>query len=509
MSGGDTTGGPTGRRRGHLRGVRGQAGQTPDGSTTTRRDDDETHDEFELGGGTVDDNSFSVPDLLATDALLDRLGRHEATGGDLADAVARLLDSYALHADPETAGVRPVELPDLDAELEHEPAHVPAPRVLLARRRTIQRLGRGTVAAAAVLTLLGGTAAAAATSVSPLGGPGGSVSASIASQLPGWFPDTVFSVFAGSPTERAQREIVQAQAAALAGDSEGAKARLKYLQRQLDDTSVDPQVVQQVQQVLAALEDDDLDSVAGSVPTGSPTGSPTASPSPTGTSLVDVATVTPTASPNTWRVPLQPGRTTGTATSAPTTPSPSVPTAGDPATGGTPPRTSTPVTSSPPVVQNPPAGGGTGARRRPSPRTRRSPRRRTRPRAAPRGPPRGPHGDPDGLRHRDAHGHPDRLRPVHRRLDADGGDGRHADVHAHVDGRCGRGRDRRPRRHRPGRHADAPGRRHADAARRRRALAHHGRGAGAGLGRRRRVGRRGPRRHHGLRGHLRLVESWG
>ena len=158
---GDTTGGPTGptgRRRGHLRGVRGEAGRTPDGST---RDDEtyETHDDFELGGGSVDDNSFSVPDLLATDALLDRLGRHEATGGDLADAVARLLDSYALHADPETAGVRPVELPDLDTHVEQEPAHVPAPRVLLARRRTIQRLGRGTVAAAAVLTLLGGTAA--------------------------------------------------------------------------------------------------------------------------------------------------------------------------------------------------------------------------------------------------------------------------------------------------------------------------------------------------------------
>ncbi len=132
----------------------------------------------------MDDNSFSVPDLLATDALLDRLGRHEATGGDLADAVARLLDSYALHADPETAGVRPVELPDLDAELEHEPAHVPAPRVLLARA------ARSSASAAAPSR----PPRSSRSSVDrrrgrherqPARRAGRSVSASIASQLPG------------------------------------------------------------------------------------------------------------------------------------------------------------------------------------------------------------------------------------------------------------------------------------------------------------------------------------
>ncbi|WP_432542743.1 hypothetical protein [Kineococcus sp. SYSU DK002] len=359
MSTGDD-GSRGGRRRGHLRGVRGDATSTT-GTTT-----DETTSDQAGGDVDVDDNSFSVPDLLATDALLDRLGRHEATTGDLSDAVARLLDSYALHADPETAGVRPVELPDLDGA-GLAPEHVPAPRVLLARRRTLQRLGRGTVAAAAVLTLLGGTAAAAATGVGPLGDRDGRVAASFASQLPGWFPDTVFQAFAGTPAERVQRELSQVQALAQAGDDESASARLKNLRRQLDGADVDAAVVQRVDEALAVLAaEGDLTGVALDAPTGSPTASPTGSP--TGTTLADVAVVaTPTPA---WAPTRQAERPTAT-------PSPSA-TGGADGTGptgptgaagsATPPRATgtSPAVPVVPVVPNAPAGGSGDAPAGPS-----------------------------------------------------------------------------------------------------------------------------------------------
>ncbi|PRY15828.1 hypothetical protein [Kineococcus rhizosphaerae] len=284
----------------------------------------------------MDDDSFSVPDLLATDALLDRLGRHESTESDLRDAVARLLDSYALHADPETAGVRPVDLPGLEAVVA-EAATAPAPsapRILLAQRRTLQRLGRGTAAAAAVLALLGGTAAAAATGAGPLGEQTDGGTTSFAAQLPGWFPDTVFNAFGGTPTERVQRELKQARKEAASGDSEAATARLQNLQRQIGDSSVvavvDPSVVDEVNQTLATLEDD---SSAFAVPSTGATAPATAPVTPGGTSLADVAT-TPSPSAPSWVAPLKPGRTTETAPPEPTAPAPGSGSAPVATTGG-------------------------------------------------------------------------------------------------------------------------------------------------------------------------------
>jgi len=300
----------------------------------------------------VNDDSFSVPDLLATDALLDRLGRHESTDGDLRDTVARILDAYALHADPETAGVRPVELPDLDTVVPVLPT-ASEPRVLLARRRTLQRVGRGTAAAAAVLALLGGTAAAAATGAGPLGERQGEVAVSVASQLPGWFPDTVYRAFGGTPEQRVERELDKARAEAQGGDSESAKARLQNLQEQLGGSVVSTDLALEVDQTLADIEDGQV-----AAPSALPTGAPTASP--TGSTLADVVKQgAPTTSPNVWTgVPLLPGRTTGTgsATASPTTPvsvpttAPSTGTASSGQSSGTTVTTSPPRSSTAPVV---------------------------------------------------------------------------------------------------------------------------------------------------------------
>ncbi|NAZ78399.1 hypothetical protein GTQ99_23750, partial [Kineococcus sp. T13] len=203
---------------------------------------------------------FSVPDLLATDALLDRLGAHRATDGDLGDTVARLLDAYALHADPDTAGVRHLPIDEIVAasEAEPEPGPVEAPRVLLARRRTLQRLGRGGAATAAVLALLGGTAAAAATGAGSLGARGGPVSTAVSAQLPEWFPDTVFTAIAGTPTERAQRELQQAVREARAGDPEAALARVSNLHEQLAAADIDGALAAAVASTLVALRSGEL-----------------------------------------------------------------------------------------------------------------------------------------------------------------------------------------------------------------------------------------------------------
>ena len=345
-------------------------------------------------GGPADDGSVSLPDLLATDALLDRLGRHDATAADLRDGLARLLDSYALHADPETAGVRPVEIPDLGTGAEDLTATTPrSPRVLTASRRTLQRVGRGTAAAAAVLALLGGTAAAAATGTGSLTGPDRGTAAAAAAQLPGWFPDTVFRAFGGTPEQRVARELAQAQKEFDAGDHRAALARVQNLAEQLSGSdAVDEDLATTVTQTLDALRAAGPDDVAvdpGSAPV--PSDAPT--PGPTGTSLADVveaatAPATPSPGPTpTWAVPLRPAPTgaaappaaTATGTTEPGTPvvvPPAVPTPGRPATrpGGRPPRRPR-AGPRPRTSRRGPRRPAGGPPRAPRPAPRRKPRR--------------------------------------------------------------------------------------------------------------------------------------
>ncbi|MFD0483537.1 hypothetical protein ACFQ46_13110 [Kineococcus sp. GCM10028916] len=320
----ETTAGTGGRghlrdghlRAGHLRGVRGSA-------------TNDANDLIGRGGGDVDDAFVSVPDLLATDALLDRLGSHDTTDADLRDAVARLLDSYALHADPLTAGVRPVQVPDLALEVEDLPAPVPAPRVLLASRRTLRRIGHGGAAAAAVLALLGGTAAAAATGAGSIAGQDGRTGSSAAAQLPGWFPDTVFRAFGGTPEQRVEREVAQAKQEARSGDSQAAIARMTNLAKQIDASGeVDPAVAATVTQTLTALQSDVDGTAVGPTSAPAPSSVPPSpappTPTPGGTSLADVVNAaSPTPSSTPW-VPTQtpvpttaPTGATGTATGTP------------------------------------------------------------------------------------------------------------------------------------------------------------------------------------------------
>ncbi|NAZ85614.1 hypothetical protein GTR00_05775, partial [Kineococcus sp. T90] len=199
----------------------------------------------------------TVPELLATDALLDRLGAHRATEGDLGDTVVRLLDAYALHADPETAGVRPVQLP---RDLRGAPAQAPAepaaaPRVLVARRRTLERLGRGAAASAAVLALLGGTAAAAATGGHHADPTARTVQSPVASVLPGWFPDEVMEVLGGTVKQRVDRELDLARADARSGRPEAAVQRVSKVLTDLRRSGrVRSPLVEQVESTLQALQ---------------------------------------------------------------------------------------------------------------------------------------------------------------------------------------------------------------------------------------------------------------
>ncbi|NIZ91996.1 hypothetical protein [Kineococcus rubinsiae] len=159
----------------------------------------------------------TVPDLLATDALLDRLGRHQATEGDLRDTVAGLLDRFARHADPETAGVRGLELPTVE-DLPAAPVTSDAPRVLLARRRTIERLGRGTAAACAVLALFGGTAAVAATGGSALPSLPAIAPAASADGQPLSIGGSILTFITGTTEDRAEATLHRLRAQATGGD---------------------------------------------------------------------------------------------------------------------------------------------------------------------------------------------------------------------------------------------------------------------------------------------------
>ncbi|WP_432548705.1 hypothetical protein [Kineococcus sp. SYSU DK004] len=189
------------------------------------------------------DAAPTVPELLATDALLDRLGSHTATEEDLRDVLARVLDGYALHADPRTAGVRPLQLPEeLPAPGAEPPGEVRAGhlRVLTARRRTLRRAARGGAAVAAALALLGGTAAAAATHRAPA-----TVEESLATerQVPSWLPTQVYEVFGPSRDQLVQQEVARASAAASAGETDVAVQRVRDLVRLLESGGADPALV--------------------------------------------------------------------------------------------------------------------------------------------------------------------------------------------------------------------------------------------------------------------------
>lgn len=365
----------------------------------------------------VRDGLPTVPELLATDSLLDRLGRHQTTEGDLDDAVARILDTYARNADPETAGVRPLQLPAL-AEVLAEPetpqaAPVREPRVLTARRRTLERIGRGGLAAAAVLALMGGTAAAAATGGGALHGPAGAtgaVSASVSAGLPDWVPDAVFEVFGGTTEQRASNTLAQARQLASSGDPEDrAKALATATQVVEDLKSADAplSVLASAQaavanlgttagpvaaQVPGATPDTFLETIAGTnrtvavpspssawraplvTPTPAPTDVPTTTPTPTGspttapvpapvtTRPVTPAPSTPPSSAPSTSTPVTPAPTSGGGTSVPTSPAPADPTATPEPTGtpteGTTTSPEEPVTPSTPVTGDPVAPTG-------------------------------------------------------------------------------------------------------------------------------------------------------
>ncbi|NAZ82519.1 hypothetical protein GTR02_11875, partial [Kineococcus sp. R8] len=220
-------------RDGHLRDVR--AGHLRDGHLR----DGHLRDGHLRDALLPDAGLPTVPDLLATDALLDRLGRHEATDGDLRDAVSLLLDRYALHADPETAGVRGLELPrveDLPGEPPATATSPDAPRVLLARRRTVERLGRGTAAACAVLALFGGTAAVAATGGADVTGSAAAEPIAGGDGAPGFrLGGTFTSWLTGTPEDRAESALRRLTEQATEGDPEKAAAAAAAARRLAGD----------------------------------------------------------------------------------------------------------------------------------------------------------------------------------------------------------------------------------------------------------------------------------
>ncbi|WP_432493991.1 hypothetical protein [Kineococcus gypseus] len=309
----------------------------------------------------------TVPELLATDALLDRLGAHRATEGDLADTVARLLDAYATHADPETAGVRPLELPE-PAPGEELPAApgAPAPRVLVARRRTLERLGRGTAAACAVLALLGGTAAAAATGGSGLTGSATAIGSPVTAVLPEWFGDRVMQALGGTAKQRVEREVRQAQVVAERGNRQAAVERLGSFLERLRSAEGDPQLVRQVEYTLRRLERETPVPLAVDAPSST---SSTGLASPDGTASVTLpelvqssgdASATPSA-PTTEATPAA----VGAAVDAPDDGSPTSPRPVPSTTGGTG-GTGGPST---PLPAQPTRGGGAGSPSTGSPST--------------------------------------------------------------------------------------------------------------------------------------------
>jgi len=201
----------------------------------------------------------TVPDLLATDALLDRLGRHEATAGDLRDTVARLLHGFALHADPETAGVRGLPLPDVaDLPAASADGAPGAPRVLVARRRTIERLGRGTAAACAVLALFGGTAAVAATGggTSLLPRPAAGVAAGAGAPTFS-IGGSIITFITGSTEDRAASALQRLTEQATGGDTQQAAAAAQAARRLAVDlraSGASPQLVQQAEAFAGAVQ---------------------------------------------------------------------------------------------------------------------------------------------------------------------------------------------------------------------------------------------------------------
>ncbi|WP_432483526.1 hypothetical protein [Kineococcus esterisolvens] len=333
----------------------------------------------------------TVPDLLATDALLDRLGSHRAGEDDLQDTVARLLNSYALHADPLTAGARALELPVVEgagAPAGGSSPAAPEPRVLMARRRTLERLGRGTAAACAVLALLGGTAAAAATSGGHPDAVAGEVASPVTANLPAWFPDRVLEALGGTVKQRVQRELAQARADASSGEHEEAVERVSEVLTTLRTVDGDPQLVRSVQDALEQLQEQAAAAgvpVTGPAPAGA--SAPTGVPAPPRTLPGLVAAATPTVGATSrWVAPMapeQPGEGTtqspgdgtlsptaprpSTGTTAPTAPAvpsaPASPSGGSSGGGSTgapvPPATGAPV---PPATGSPapPATGGAG-----------------------------------------------------------------------------------------------------------------------------------------------------
>ncbi|MFB9377326.1 hypothetical protein ACFFKU_15415 [Kineococcus gynurae] len=337
----DVTGPTTGpRRRGHLRSV--------------------------AEGGP------SVPDLLETDALLDRLGSHESTDADLQDPVGRLLHGFALFSDPFTAGARPVvvELPAAEAD-EAAPVEVPAPRVLVARRSALQTFGRGTAAACAIVGLFAGTAAAASTSTDALGTLTQRVSASADAARPS-VPAPILEFFAGSPEERVIKVVQRAKVSASVGNVAGAQAQVAAVAEQLDAASRDPGLIQGgllgedptalgllLETVNAAATDL---AVSGEISEETAAGLevlPTAAPAPAQTpqTLTDViiAGITQSATPGPY-APLSPTASP----SAPFTPRPSSPVAtptGEPAPEPTAPVATTPDGT--PVSPAPTGGVGT------------------------------------------------------------------------------------------------------------------------------------------------------
>ncbi|WP_369069349.1 hypothetical protein [Kineococcus terrestris] len=285
----------------------------------------------------------TVPELLATDALLDRLGNHTATEEDLRDVLARVLDGYALHADPRTAGVRAVPLPEeLPAPEAEPPGEVRAGhlRVLTARRRTLQRAARGGAAVAAALALLGGTAAAAATHRAPA-----TVEESLAAerQVPSWLPTQVYEVFGPSRDQLVQQEVARASAAASAGETDVAVQRVRDLVRLLESGGADPALVAEASSAFVELSRTAAVAVGASA-----TGDPAAVPGASAVAkLPELVRASRTAAPVQTPVLLYPP-----STAAPTRP----PATDGPTTAPTRPPASSPAQpspSAPPQTQAP------------------------------------------------------------------------------------------------------------------------------------------------------------